>query len=1017
MKIIRNRIVTSAIFCALCLTTMAAKTIYVTGTVTDENNAPVEGAIVRVPGMVQSAISGADGTFSIQVPSATSELRCSYLGYRDVELEVKQDAKMSIKLQPDYSLQDALIGNGLGQKVSQTGYTGARSTVGAADISKTPSMGLDQTLTGRLSGMTAQQGSSAPSGDYTSKYIRGIATTAGNAILYVLDGVPAPTLSPNSLDPNTIESVTILKDAAAKAIYGPLGAQGVMLITTKHGHAGKTNVHIDLNYAVNGFTKDYEPMDAYDYAVLRNQALTNDNLPALYSEDQLEAFKAGTGVNNNWKKRFLHSSTTTQTYNVSADGGTDRIQFYLNAGYAHQDGIYKTEYNSKYNPAQYYNRFTVVSNVKVNMFKYLDASLNTNVRIYRNNESASGAGSIIQSVMLTPATVPGPLSEDGRIITTENFGNPTYGQINRTGYDRGTGTDVNANFALNLDMSFLTKGLSANARVGYHSYYAGTIHGRTDYTRYIYNGYQLSQFGSNVDSPLSLSKSSNTVYFMNIQGSILYDRTFLGRLNVNAMANYLAEDRISTSFSSKWVLPYRRIQYAGQLHLGWDDKYFAQVAVTDAGTEEFQKGNQFKVSPTVSAAWAVSNESFMKHIGWLNLLKFRASYGELKYDNIYAIGRLLYSSDIRQENGAGYINSLYTAALIKEYLIGNTNITWEDSHQQNYGVDFCLLNSVKGSFDYWRTTQKGVITKDYSKPAVTGITSGNLPYENLGIVKSHGYEMTLSYDRKYSNGLEVGLTGILSYNTNKVIEMREEDLSSNGYVYAYRQTGYPIGQQFGYLVDYSNGNGFYNTLDEIEESKLTYEGMRAPRLGDLRYRDLNNDGVINKKDLAPLPGTKSLPSYSYSLDLDLGYGGFDFSMMWQGTAGKSSYYNGAGIHEDYSQGSYSAIHQSSWTAERYAAGDEILYPALSTGGALSLEANDFLVSKNDYVRLKNLVIGYSLPERIIKKWGMTKFRLFLSGENLVTFTNFKFKNIDPEQSDFYSYPMYRIYNLGININF
>ncbi len=911
---------------------------------------------------------------------------------------------------------ETLVDNGLGQMIPASGYTGASSTVYASTIARTPSVGMDQTLIGRLSGMLSMQGSSEPGSDGTARYIRGVSTSNGSAILCVLDGVPSPGLSLNTLDPNTVESVTLLKDAAAKALYGPLGAQGVLLITTKQGKAGKTEVHVNMNFGINGYTSKYEPMDSYSYALLRNEALTNDGLPPLYTSEQLEHFRQG-GVNNNWKDMYYKKHTTTQIYNVSGSGGSERIRFYLNAGYAHQDGIYKAERNEKYDPSPFYNRFTVVSNVKVNLFRYLSAGLNTNVRLYRTNGSRTGTSSILEGIFHTPATVPGPLTEDGKILTTENFPSPVYGKINRSGYTKSTGTDVDANFSMDLDMGFLTQGLSANARVGFHSYYVGTIDGSADYTRYVYDkDGNLATFGTNVDSPLSLGKHSNTVYLMNFQGSFLYGRTFFGKLHLNAIVNYLAEDRISASFDAKNVLPYRRIQYAGQVHLGWDNRYFVEGVLTDAGTEAFSKGNQYHLSTAVSMAWNISNEPFMRDVRWLSQLKLRASYGALKYDNVSSIGRLLYSSDIRQQNGSGYINSLYTAALIKEYLVGNPHITWETSYQQNYGVDFCLFNKLKGSVDYWRTTQRDVIGKDYSKPAITGINSSNLPYENLGKIESHGLDLTLEYEKKLACGLNIGITGIFGYNTSKVVSIGEMDLAPSGYAYPYRHTGYTMGVQFGYLVDYSNGNGFFNTQEELDGNKLTYEGMKAPRLGDLRYKDLNNDGVINQKDMAPLAGTKSVPNYDYSLNVDLTYKNFDFSIFWQGYAGKAAVYNGVGIHEDWAQGVYSPIHQHAWTAERYANGGEILYPALSTGGSTSLEANDFFVSKNDFVRLKNLTVGYSLPGKIVRKLHLTKVRLFFSGENLLTLTGLKFKGIDAEQWDVRNFPIYKIYNFGMNIN-
>lgn len=904
----------------------------------------------------------------------------------------------------DSLVREATVEVALGEVVPAWSYTGSISTVTAEEIGYWQGTTLNEALIGKLAGY------------YNDGSVRGHNTPNLDALLVVLDGVPAPTVSLSSLDPRSVESVSILKDAAAKALYGPLGAQGVFLVTTKKGHVGKTTVHAKANFGWEEPTEKADMVGSYTYASLRNRALQNDGLAPRYTQRELDAFRNGTGIDNDWRKLYMNDFRPVQNYNIEVAGGNERTQFYVNAGYSHTGSLYKGEFKEKYNPEQYNQQFNIVSNIQVNMFSFLKMFAATNVRIGHDNYSRGNEnGGIITSLYTTPPTIENGMV-DGKVVADENFPNPIYGQINYKGVWKLTNTDVNAHFGLDFDLGFLTKGLTAKAMVGYNSNYTGHREGKYDYARWVRdeNG-ELVRFGTANDDPLSWEKKASMFYFMNFQAMVRWEREF-GDHSFDAFVNYLGEDRLGKSDKPAWLLPYNRIQLGGHFKYGYGNRYFAQFDFTYAGNEQMREGNQFHFSPTGSVAWVVSNEAFLRDAEWLNLLKFRASFGALEYDVLqYMPSRYLYASEYR-EAGGGPIDNIYTQALLGEGVLGNPDIKWEKSYQQDYGFDISVLdNSLTFNFDYWRTKQRGVIYQDMTVPAISGISSSRQPYANIGKASNEGVDFQVAYTKSLPHGIGLTVTGDFGWNRNKVEYGADIDYSGLNYAYPYRSTGYPIGQKWGYLIDYSNGNGFYNSQAEIERSGLTYEGT-VPRPGDFRYRDLNGDGRIDEGDKAPLEGVKTSPSVNYGASVKLTWNNFDLYVFLQGESGRNRLYSGIGITENVNQGVYMDHHLSAWTPERYASGAEITYPALTSTQSSSLQNNDFFVSKADFFRLKNVTLGYSLPKKWMRKIGMNQIRFYFTGQNLLTATNLKFKGIDPECSNITNF-MFRSYNFGLNISF
>lgn len=901
----------------------------------------------------------------------------------------------------------------LGYQDTRDSYTGAQSVVKADLIERWKGTSLSAAIRGKLAG-------------WYNGYVRGASTSNNIDPLVVLDGTPQPFMTLDYIDATSVESVTILKDAAAKALYGPQAAAGVVLITTKHGQTGDLKINVSANFSFLDRTETPDMLNSYQQASLRNQALINDGLAPKFSDSQLEAFRDGTGVNNDWRDQYL-TGTFQQKYNIQVAGGQQRVRFYVNAGFSRENGGYKTAWDEKYNPDYYENRFTIVSNLDVDVFSYLRAFANTNVNIARINATHEGLGNVRRLAYLTPNYVEDGIQPDGSILTSDGFANPMYGYVNYMGINTQTRTDLTANFGLDFKLDFLTKGLGFKAIFGYSSDYTGVRGGTHDYARVIRDDKgELVPYLTNIAQPLAWAKGVTSNYYIDFNMMLNYERTF-GDHMVNANVNYIYEDYRGDWTTVGWILPTNRIQLGGFAKYGFKNRYFVQFDFTHAGSEMFQEGRQFHFSPTVSGAWVASNESWFKN-DVMTYLKLRGSYGSLYYDTLYQPynalagtglrSRYMYSNEYRE--GMGTMIGIKNGFAIVEEYRGNPSINWEKSKQTNVGIDFGFWDKFHGTVDYWFTNQEGVLLQNENTSTITGVTSGRRKYENIGKITNRGVDLSLSYETVLPCGLEIMATGVLGWNKNKFVNAAELSYESAGYAYAYRKTGYELGQLFGYLVDNSNGSMFWNSQDEIDNSGLLFTGTQ-PRPGDLKYQDINGDKVIDEGDKAPLAGTRKIPSVNYGANVSLAWKGFDLYVDVIGEGGRSKLLNTSlGVAEYVSgttiEGMYMPHHLNAWTHERYAAGKDITYPALSSSQSSSLQDNSFFTTKADFLRLRNVTLGYTLPAKITKKAGMSKVRFYVSGQNICNWNNMKFDGIDPEVSDSWNI-VNRSFNLGLNINF
>ncbi|WP_170845779.1 SusC/RagA family TonB-linked outer membrane protein [Parapedobacter composti] len=1020
-----------------------ARTVYVTaedsigyrmthGRATDEFGKPVRHVLIRFADQRSFvSLTDKDGRFSIRHPVDIKHLQATHPDFLSARIDLVPDTdSLQVVLRADNSKQGEVIALPLLYESDRRYVTGAVSQVHGSELLKTPAASLSSTLAGRLPGAMVSQSSQQPYADGVSLLVRGRSTINGNAPLIVLDGVPSPLLDLSMVNTEEIDRITVLKDAAETAFYGYQGSNGVILISTKKGLNAGTEISFSANQAVQEALAKPTLLPSWEYASLRNQATRNDGISTLpFTDEQIAQFKnpdANRDVfpDNNWYDEFLKDYASLSRYNVNIRSGTERVKYYLNAGYMQQGSLLKTIEQERYDPKYALERFSVRANVDVNVLDGLDAFLYQSIVIDRRNRPTVGLGGILSSIFALPATENGPLTPDGHVIATQFQDTPPYGQINMGGYRRETITDYHGTLGLNFDMDFITKGLSAKSYLAFETKYFGTISGTKDYPRYIRDGVvQTSDgrdsvvfvpYGTNVERPLSLSRNSFFGYFLNFNGMLNYERTFANDHRIEGVVNYFAQNYTTvTTGSAQDIIPYDRISLGGKVKYAFKSKYIAQFTAGYTSSDQFAPGRRTGFFPAISAAWIASEEDFLKpSADWLSFLKLRGSFGLTGNDQL-PNPRFSYLDYITSTSG-GPIAGLFIGSLTRENSIANPFVRWETQRQLNLGVDVGLFNSLSIRVDVFKQSQTDISTQNNLVPAMGGIPSDVFPYLNTGLIENRGVDAEIDFTKQVSRDFRVFVTGNVLFAKNKVFDIGELNRSSSGFYYPYRSTGFSIGQHFGYLIDYSNGNGYFNSQEEIAQSGLRYDG-RQPRPGDFIYRDLNNDGVIDNRDEAPI-GRPSIPELAYAGTVGFEFRNVDFYLQFQGIARASRYYSGVGVMEHGARGQYFPIHREAWTPERYANGEPIAYPALSTQSSSSLRINDFFIRNSDYLRLKTAELGYTI-QRVFGKQNGANMRVFVNGQNLFTFHSPIFEGIDPEAGAFTTYPIYRTFNAGLGLQF
>jgi TonB-linked SusC/RagA family outer membrane protein len=941
----------------------------------------------------------------------------------------------------------------------KSSITSAISSVDTEELKVTSSTNIANALAGRVAGLTSiQRGGGQPGVDNPSMYLRGVATLNGTAPLILIDGVPRDNI--RTLDVNEVESISVLKDAGSTAQFGVRGANGVLIITTKRGKQGKPDLSVNVTQSFSKLTREPDMPGSVEYMNLRNQVLENDGFTPIFTPDIIAKFEnplAGLDPadpdyaqkaavrkwmypDNDWYKMLIARWSPQTVVNTNMSGGTDKISYFLNIGYLHQGGNMKTESEDilHYDPSFKLDRYSFRSNVDYNVTKQIKAYLNLGTYIEKVNMPNPGVmyggdrnwlvrDMIYQAQTILPIS-PGPKTIAGYGAPSDAPLDPTYLNVghyadrspymimNWYGYDLQTRSNLNSSFGLDFDLSAITKGLAAKGMISYDAVGNDYVRGnkfQTDYQAFADPNTDELTFSVHelkADN-FYLSYGAGSRYNVNLQGQLLYNRLF-GKHNVGAMLR--AERDYWDDGGAN--IPYNVLGFSGRATYDYDSRYFVETNFGYNGSEQFAPAKRFGFFPSASAGWVLTNEEFLKDNKILTFLKIRGSYGKVGNDK--GQGRFLYQDNIQM--GGGMSGSLAAGKGVNEGLLGNKMLTWEVADKVNVGTDFTIIKDIVGQFDIFREDRSQILLTRSSIPVWQGTPLGNIPRVNMGEVRNQGFEFELGYNKKVNNDLTLHFKGQVSYNRNKRIKVDEVPRDET-YAYQLRSTGFPIGQNWGYLIDWDQDGGYWNdgTLAEkygTGDGKISYD-FGTPTAGDFVYKDLNGDGVVNDKDQAPI-GVGNIPRYNYGFSVSAEYKGFDAYVFFQGLAKFNSTMSEQGVYEYIIRGTYFPYHKTAWTEERWQNGDEITYPKLHSQAGVNHRANSFFVFDRDLFRLKNFEIGYTLPKDALKKVGVSSMRIFVNGQNVFTWSpKFRPTHLDPENDDSIGYPQTSNFSFGTNIKF
>ena len=1024
----KNIFTTAALLLLGAYLQVNAQDITVSGTVKDVYGNPLPGVIVSA-NHKDLYITDKNGQYTAKV-DRTGELNFSLLGFKPAS--VKAASQMEVVLEDDAHGLAERVNTGLARQ-SREVLSEAVSTASSEQLGRSLMPRLQGTFSGMFSGLTTKENSFEPGNESLDMYVRGYSTFHGGIANIVIDGVLYDTYSHDILyriSPEEVESVSVLKDGASQAIYGVKGANGVIVINTKRGTPGKLKIGVNIAETVQAPTTKIRSFDSYTFAGLRNQAAVSDGLGEyhFFPKEAMEGFKAGGSdlyPDTAWYDMLVRDFSNQQRIALDATGGNENVKFYSNFNVTRQGSFWNTD-QSDYKTDNEKYRVNFRSNVDVKINDYISLWANLAGSVVKSHTPANSAaynGEIYSMITTMPSYIYGPVTPEvldsegnvvdkgGEVTTSTNINASPYGLLNRSGYSNETNTNIYGQAGLKVDLSFLTPGLWVGGSVGYLSYITATMATLQNYARYIrtddYNELAFTKYGTTINDNLKYSKGTSVYGYFSYKGEAGWQRDF-GRhhLNANAYMNYQVFDK----FTGGATYDFRRVYSGADLTYDFDKRYAVKLSTGYSGSDYFPRKTRFVWTPGVSAAWIASNESFVKdNMPWLSLLKVRGSYAVTGNDDT-GFDRYAYKDQVTSTSG-GLIP--YLGYYTNEKVYGNPNLAPEKVRKTNIGVDLGIFNQLQVSFDVFKEKMdNGIVSSTAKIPQYQGIPLGSYPITNMAEFENKGWELSVSYSKRFSSDFGLFLTGHLDYNKNKVLYIGETAFDDT-YAYRYRSEGYPVGQSWGYLTDYSNGNGLYNFQDEIEAGPKYSFG--TPRLGDIKYKDLNEDGVIDEKDIAPI-GNGSLPKYNFAFNVGFNIKNFEVNLLFQGIGDYKRNYSELISKQSSKDGVFTESHKSAWTAEKWLNDEEIGFPALSTTSTTSNQTNDYLLKDASFLRLKTAEISYRMPKKVCDFLNASSFKVYLSGQNLFTIDGMK-TNDTPVEGSCFAFPIYRMYRLGINLTF
>lgn len=983
-------------------------TLRVMGSVKDHSGEPLIGVTVFVKERPNiGTATDINGNYLIDV-LPDDVLEFSYVGYKTQDVAVAGRGLLDVVLEQNDALLDAVevVGYGVQKKIS---VIGSQQSIQVDEL-KVPAANLTQGLAGRVAGLVSVQRTSEPGFDDADIYIRGISTLTASmsAPLTLVDGVPR---SFANVDPEDIESFSILKDASATAVYGVRGANGVIIINTKSGLKGRPKFTVRYTEGITTPTKITDFVDGATYMEMSNEASTTRGGGTLYSREVIEKTRTHADPylypNVDWMDEILRDYSHNRSANVNVSGGSDKAVYYIGLAYYDEDGMYKDTKLADYNSNTYYRRYNVTTNLTLNPFRTTEIKLGIQGYLANANYPASSQATIFESAYFTQPTYIAPMYPDGKLGAFSGGGLNPVAELGATGYANQWRSQVYSNLRVTQQ---LCKGLSITGMFSFDTYNytsnrftksPNTYHatGRDANGNLIYE--QTRQGTENLAYSLS-AKGDRTIY---LEAALNYKNTF-GRHDVSGMLLFNQNDEINTKATNvEEALPYRFRGLAGRFTYGFDDRYFAEFNFGYNGSENFAPKNRYGFFPSMGLGWVISNESFFEPLtGVIQYLKVRGTWGQVGNSQISG-RRFAYLATVTDSSSTSYtfgknMDQNFGTTAINEYAV---DVTWEVADKTDIGVDMRLLNNkLNFQFDYFKESREGIYLRRSSIPAYVGMI--NNPYGNIGRVENKGVEFSINYANSWGDW-SLSLMGNYSFNRNKVLE---DDSTA---AYPWQSTiGNKVGQRFGLVA-----LGLFESYEEIAASPMQTGDTRP---GDIKYKDVNGDGKIDEYDKVPI-GWGSVPEIMYGFGFSIGWKNLSLTAMFQGAAHVDAMLSGEGVlpfSQGSSRGNLLSNITDRWTEQNPS--QDVFYPRLSIGNInMNYETSTWWLKNTDYLRLKNIELSYRLPDRWMKRIHLDNARVFIQGVNLLTFSSFKIWDVELGDGRGARYPNIASVSLGVNFNF
>ena len=1040
--------------------------IQVRGVVKDDKGSPASNASVLIKNTTTGVSTDASGAYSIQVPGKNSVLEFSYAGFRSQEISVGNQTEINVTLLAGEASQlneVVVVGYGSQKKVT---VTGAVTQVKGSELEKVPALNLSNTLVGRLPGITAVNSSGEPGYDGSAIRIRGTNSLGNTSALIVVDGVPDRSGGLERLNPADIESISVLKDASA-AIYGSRAANGVILITTRHGKSGKPRLSYDFNQGWAQPTRTPKMMNVLQYGEIRNELAAYD-VPANQWDAALTALQTtGTYVrtdngvtvsspvgyfpddmkkyadrsdpwghpDTDWFGDVLKTWSPQQRHNVQINGGSENVKYLASLGYQNQDGYYK-------NSATGYKQYDLRVNLDAKINEYVSASIGLTAREEFRFFPTESAGAVFRMLMRGKPNEPAiwPNGLPGRDI--ENGQNPVVITTNQTGYDK----DKRDYFQTNGKLEILipgVKGLKVTGTAAVDKYILNGKRWQTPWYLYSWDRATFEADGvtprltrelrSTFTDPRLRQNSENSLS-INLSGLINYDRK-LGDHTVNILAG-VQRETLNNEFFNSFRRYYistaidqlfaggdeeknngggaynrARLSYFGRVGYNYKEKYIAEFLWRYDGSYIFPKNERFGFFPGIMGGWRISEENFFKeNIHFMDNLKLRASWGQMGAEPYFG-GNLAEYQFLSTYGFSNYIIDDAVARGLYETRLPNPNFTWEVQNSLNFGLEASAFNNrINFEFDYFiNKRDKALLAQRGSIPSSAGISS-ILPPVNYGKLNNSGFEFKLGYaGRARDFNYNVSVNG--GYAKNKIILWDE----AAGVPEWQKSTGKSYGSNGANFLVYAY-DGVFATQKDIDANTINYSdvGGASLRPGDMKFKDTNGDGRISDEDRVRLDKNRD-PTFTGGVNISLQYKNFDCSILFQGAMGGLLFIGtesgDIGNYLEYDYNHRWTVDNPSSEYPRIASRDNTYY----TGGAGG--QNDYRLRSSNYMRLKNMEVGYNVPPDVMKKVGISNFRVYANGINLITWD--KMKIYDPESTSGSGqyYPQSRIINVGARVTF